>query len=115
MAIKSFITDPTTGRRAEVVDGIYPHALAVATRPLTTYENSIEFFTNDEEGAEMNVNAGSVEHQKGYTMVRIAHCGLHLTLLVEGKLPLIAQTRIIQQQELRVLNLITHQLVTCFS
>jgi len=58
MSLKTYITDPATGRKACVMDGIYPHSLAVATRPMIVYDNAIKFFTNDTEGVNMNVNAG---------------------------------------------------------
>jgi len=60
MSIKSYITDPKTGRKAEVIDGDNEkHALVVATRPLKTYENSVRFFTNDAYGADMNQDIGA--------------------------------------------------------
>jgi len=60
MSIKSYITDPKTGRKAEVIDGDNEkHALVVATRPLKTYENSVRFFTNDDYGADMNQDIGA--------------------------------------------------------
>ena len=59
MAIKSHITDPATGIKAEVVDGEEKNALVVATRPLKTFENNIVFFTNNLFGADMNVNAST--------------------------------------------------------
>jgi len=58
MTLKFYIADPISGIRAEVVDGMEPHALAVATRPLKTFENDLRFFISDTEGADMNVNAG---------------------------------------------------------
>jgi len=57
--IRSHITDPTTGIEAAVVDGLDPHALVVATRPLKYFDNSVRFFTNSEYGANMNVDASS--------------------------------------------------------
>ena len=35
------------------------NALVVATRPLKTFENAIRFFTSDNEGIDMNVDASS--------------------------------------------------------
>jgi len=46
------------GYHADVVNGTgEAHALVVATRPLKVFENDIRFFTNDEHGANMNINA----------------------------------------------------------
>ncbi len=57
MPIKSHIIDPTTGIKAEVINGEESNALAVATRPLKTYSNSDRFFFNTELGIDMNVAA----------------------------------------------------------
>ena len=58
MSIKSNITDKSTNISAEVVDGTgEKKALVVATRPLKTFENSVEFFTNPTYGSDMNQNA----------------------------------------------------------
>jgi hypothetical protein len=57
MSVKTYITDPSTGIRAAVVDGIEEHALVVATRPLKTFNNDARFFVNDDYGANMNINA----------------------------------------------------------
>jgi hypothetical protein len=56
MSLKIHIADPATGLSAQVVDGVYPHGLVVATRPLTIYDNSIRFFSNDLYGSNMNVD-----------------------------------------------------------
>ncbi len=55
MPAKSEIIDPTSGRKAAVVDGAEVNALAVATRPLKTFENSVRFFTNPNFGADLNI------------------------------------------------------------
>ena len=57
MPIKSHITDPATGLKAEVVNGDEKNGLVVATRPLKTFDNKLEFFKNDTYGIEMNQNA----------------------------------------------------------
>lgn len=57
MSLNNYITDPSTGVRAEVTENADKHSLVVATHPLKTYNNSIRFFLNDTYGAEMNQNA----------------------------------------------------------
>ncbi len=59
MPLKTIIQCPKSGLSAEVVDHAETNALAVATRPLKTYENTIRFFLNDDYGADMNVNAAT--------------------------------------------------------
>ena len=59
MSIKLQIIDPETGITAKVVDGIEDNALVVATRDLKSFENSIEYFANDDYGVDMNINAST--------------------------------------------------------
>jgi len=59
MAIRNTIIDPETGREASVVDGAEVNALAVATRPLKTFENKDIYFQNETYGAEMNQNVAT--------------------------------------------------------
>jgi len=60
MGVKVYLSDPKTGREAEVIGGKEEkHALIVATRPLKTFENSIRFFANPDYGADMNINAAA--------------------------------------------------------
>jgi len=66
MSIKSYVADPTTGRKAAIVEtDKVENALVVATTPLKTYSNKIKFFTNDTYGADLNQNGefgGTPEH-----------------------------------------------------
>ncbi len=57
--IRSVITDPATKRQAEVVNRDEKNALVVATRPLKTYENSLNFFVNSEYGSELAIDASA--------------------------------------------------------
>jgi len=59
MPIKSHISDPLTGIKANVIneDGI--NSVIVSTRPLKIYQNKIIFFTNSDYGANLNQNVGS--------------------------------------------------------
>jgi len=59
MPIHSHITDKSTSMSAEVIKNhkTDKQALVVATFPYRTFENSIEFFTNPEYGADMNQDA----------------------------------------------------------
>lgn len=57
--IKSIITDPMTGYQAEVANGEEINALAVATRPLKTFENRLSFFANPDYGVNMNQDAAA--------------------------------------------------------
>lgn len=60
MSVKTNISDSTTGMMAAVVDGHdETHALAVATRPLKTFDNTVRFFTSDEFGIDMNQDAST--------------------------------------------------------
>ena len=54
MSLKSLIVDPRTGKQAFVEE----NALVVATRPLKSFYNKIEFFTNPIYGYNMNVVGG---------------------------------------------------------
>lgn len=56
MSVKSQIVDPLTGRTARVIDGVEPHALVVATRPLKVLANNIVPFLSTEFGLDMNQN-----------------------------------------------------------
>jgi hypothetical protein len=58
MPIKALVTDPSTGRQANVVDGEELSALVVATRPLKVFENKIKFFVNPDYGYNMSIAAG---------------------------------------------------------
>ena len=58
--LKTLITDPKTGMQAEIDhgrDSHEPHALIVATRPLKTFSNRVNFFFSGELGVDMNVAA----------------------------------------------------------
>lgn len=56
MAINSHISDPKTGRNAQVVDGEEEaNALVVATRPLKTFENKVQYFISSTYGFNMNI------------------------------------------------------------
>jgi len=56
MPIRSHITDPSNGHKAEVDSTTgEKQALVVATRPLKIYENSPEIFTNADGGSNMNL------------------------------------------------------------
>ena len=57
--LKINITDPASGIVARVVDGIDPHALVVATRPLKTFTNKAAFFTNPTYGIDINQDAAA--------------------------------------------------------
>jgi len=59
MSIRSFITDAATKLSAQVVhkSACGCDALVVATIPYREFENDLRFFINDNEGADMNVNA----------------------------------------------------------
>lgn len=57
--LKVNITDPAKGIVARVVDGIDPHALVVATRPLKTFSNRAAFFVNPTYGININQNASA--------------------------------------------------------
>ena len=59
--IKVGVSDGVSGgcTAAVVNGGNEDHALVVATRPLKTFTNSIRFFSNDEEGIDMNVDASA--------------------------------------------------------
>ncbi len=75
MTIRSNITDKRTGDSAEIndVEGTEKKALVVATRPLKTYTNKVQYFINDDYGIDMNVNVsfgGTPE---------IVHDGIDLT------------------------------------
>jgi len=59
MGIKSIITDKATNLSAEVVDGVEKNALVVATRPLKTYEDYTNFFSNSDYGINMNQDASA--------------------------------------------------------
>jgi hypothetical protein len=74
MSAKVIVVDPSTGIEAAVADGIEENALVVATRPLKTLENSVQYFSNDTYGVDMNQNAAF-----GGTPVRI-HDGLDSVL-----------------------------------
>jgi hypothetical protein len=56
--VKALITDPKTGRAASVADCEECSALAVATRPLKTFRNKIEFFSHPDHGYNMNIASG---------------------------------------------------------
>jgi len=66
LAVKNHITDPATKNSAQVdATTGEDQALVVATRPLKTFLNKIEFFTNSDYGINMNQNAaiaGTPEH-----------------------------------------------------
>jgi len=73
--IRSQITDPKTKLSPAVVNGDgEEQALVVATRPLKTYINNAEFFTNDEYGNALNQDASS-----GGTPIRV-HDGIDTSL-----------------------------------
>ena len=55
MAVRSHITDPTTGRKAEVIDGVEGNALVVATRELKTYDIAPKFFVDANGSPDMNI------------------------------------------------------------
>lgn len=59
MSIKTYITDPSTGRQALVdhKDTCDCNALVVATMPHIQYENKISSFVSDNYGVDMNQNA----------------------------------------------------------
>jgi len=59
MGIKAQIVDPSTGLKAEVVDEGEKNALVVATRPLKTRTNQLKFFTNPDNGSNMNIDASA--------------------------------------------------------
>ena len=57
MPLPSNITDPNTKHSAFVNhDAGEDHGLVVATRPLKTFENSVQFFTNPTYGLDMNIS-----------------------------------------------------------
>ena len=58
MSLQVLITDPSTGRKAAVVDSEEKNALVVATRPLKIFRNKIEFFSHPDHGYNMNVACG---------------------------------------------------------
>lgn len=58
MSVKALIIDPRTGRAASVADEEEFYALVVATRPLKSFENKIEFFSNPDYGYNMNIACG---------------------------------------------------------
>lgn len=58
MALKCLIKDPKTGKQATVVNSEEENALVVATRPLKTFRNKVEFFSNPDYGYDMNVACG---------------------------------------------------------
>lgn len=58
MAMKCLIKDPKTGKQATVVNSGEENALVVATRPLKTFRNKIEFFSNPDHGYNMNIACG---------------------------------------------------------
>lgn len=55
MAIKTHITDPSTGRKASVVDSAEENALVVATRPLKTFSNTAQIFTDADGNPDMAI------------------------------------------------------------
>ena len=57
--IKTHITDPKTGRKAQVVenDACGCNAVAVATIPYRTFDNKLGYFSNPTYGIEMNQDA----------------------------------------------------------
>jgi len=57
MPQKTIIQDPENKEGARVVNHSEKSALVVATRPLKTFENSLKFFTNEDYGIDMNINA----------------------------------------------------------
>jgi len=62
MGIRSYITDKGSGKAAEVIlnHKTDKQALMVATFPYRTFENSIQFFSNDDYGIDMNVDTGAL-------------------------------------------------------
>lgn len=58
MPVKSLIIDPRTGRCASIENGEEKNALVVATRPLKSLVNKIEFFSNPDYGHNMNIALG---------------------------------------------------------
>jgi hypothetical protein len=57
MALKIHITDPSNNLKAEVINKYDHSALVVATKPLDTYVNLLEPFTNEIYGEDMNKDA----------------------------------------------------------
>ena len=57
MVVKAIITDVGTGLSPTVVNTEEMNALVVATRPLKTFENDVQFFFNSTYGPNMNQNA----------------------------------------------------------
>ena len=54
-----YIADPSTKLKAEVVENADKKSLMVATHPLKTYENTLRFFSNDNYGVALNVDASA--------------------------------------------------------
>ncbi len=74
MTIRNHISDPSSGLKAVVVDGVDENALVVATRPLKKFENKLLFFSNPDEGVDLNIDAST-----GGTPVKV-HDGLDSSL-----------------------------------
>jgi hypothetical protein len=59
MTIDIYITDPSTGRSAAVVDSEEKNALVVATRDLKQLQNRLRYFFNSDYGIELNQDASA--------------------------------------------------------
>jgi len=57
MTVGTYIQDPKTQLKAEVVNEDEKNALVVATRELKTYSNKINFFTNPDNGSQIAIDA----------------------------------------------------------
>ena len=55
MAIPTIITDPQNSLNSKIVDRGDSNALVVATTPLKTYENEVQFFISSTYGIDMNI------------------------------------------------------------
>lgn len=59
MTINTYIADSATKLKVEVIENGDKKSLVVATHPLKMYDHTLRFFTNDEYGVELNVNAAT--------------------------------------------------------